>query len=40
MEKIECSDVRGIHGRRNKNLRFADDIDLLNDTRGSFAKAI
>ena len=34
MEKMECDDVGGIdvQGRRIKDLRFADDIDLLTET--------
>ncbi len=40
MEKMECNDVRGIdvQGRRIKDLRFADDIDLLTETEEDLQK--
>jgi hypothetical protein len=40
MEKMECDDVGGINvqGRRIKDLRFADDIDLLTETEEDLQK--
>jgi hypothetical protein len=40
MEKMECDDVGGINvqGRRIKDLRFADDIDLLTETKEDLQK--
>ena len=40
MEKMECDDVGGtdVQGRRIKDLRFADDIDLLIATEEDLQK--
>jgi hypothetical protein len=40
MKKMECDDVGGIsvQGRRIKDLRFADDIDLLTEAEEDLQK--